>query len=660
MTKRIISLLTTLVMAVSLVGVMPAVTAGALTYGDYYYEILDDGTIEITGRTGSPTILEIPSKIDGKTVTSIGYAFNWCTSLKSITIPNSVTSIGFGAFRGTSLTSITIPNSVISIGELAFGCCENLTNVTIGNSVTSVGEYAFYSCTSLTSITIGNSVASIGKFAFQDCTSLTSVKIPQSVTSIGMYAFYGCTSLKSVIIPDSITNIECHLFNGCTSLKSITIPNSVTSIEVGAFNSCKSLISITIPDSVTSIGSSVFWNCTSLTIKCYKDSCAEQYAIHNQIKYELIEDKATHYVHWKKKVTGEYKDTQTKKVLTDTEVYSDDYFIAKSTNVQGGLAKLSMLAASAVYTASAVYKKNYAEDLIKSCGFNIHKYVKKNPTKKDNDTVSYEIGIRNVDGITIVAVWVKGTSGDYEWVSNWNLGKGNTHKGFSKAEQKMNTEIEKYLKKNHVTLSKKGNVKLWVTGHSRGAAIANLYAKRMNKKVGKKNVYAYTYATPRVSVNGKKAGYENIFNYLNPGDFVTEVAPAKWGYKRYGVDKILTGAKKNSMKKEFKKLSGKKYNGFSKKEKKSLLKAFINYAGEKRSGYYKKKPLFTPEYFCKKGLGYALAGNLLGIENCRALASANRKCMVVFLKMIYDGKISKKFGYAHTQLGYLSWLKVMY
>ena len=46
------------------------------------------------------------------------------------------------------------------------------------------------------------------------------------------------------------------------------------------------------------------------------------------------------------------------------------------------------------------------------------------------NTISYEVGIRNVDGTNIVAVWVKGTGGDYEWVSNWNLGKGNTHTGF--------------------------------------------------------------------------------------------------------------------------------------------------------------------------------------------------------------------------------------
>ena len=89
--------------------------------GGYSYAILADGTAEITRYAGFSKALEIPSEIDGRKVTGIGdYAF-FCSSLTTVTIPDSVTSIGSSAFCGCrSLTAVTIPDSVKSIGDDAF------------------------------------------------------------------------------------------------------------------------------------------------------------------------------------------------------------------------------------------------------------------------------------------------------------------------------------------------------------------------------------------------------------------------------------------------------------------------------------------------------------------------------------------------------------
>ena len=200
-------------------------------------------------------------------VTSIGErAFEGCSGLTSVTIPNSVTSIIYYAFYGCSdLTSVTIPNSVKYIRDCAFYGCSDLTSVTIPNSVKEIGDYAFYKCSSLTSITIPEGVTSIGSCAFKGCSGLTSVTIPDGVTSIGYSAFSGCSSLISVTIPNSVTSIEDNAFDGCSGLTSVVIPNSVTSIGEYAFYGCSGLTSVTIPNSVTSIGDYAFSGCSGLT-----------------------------------------------------------------------------------------------------------------------------------------------------------------------------------------------------------------------------------------------------------------------------------------------------------------------------------------------------------------------------------------------------------
>ncbi len=133
-----------------------------------YSYTTNNGTITITGYYGPGGVVNIPSTIYGRSVTSIGGAFQLCTSLISVTIPNSVTSIG----------------------GVSFAYCTSLTSVMISTNVTSIGGSAFYYCPSLTTVMIPNSVTNIGNNAFDFCTSLTNIYFPGNAPNIGSSLFY--------------------------------------------------------------------------------------------------------------------------------------------------------------------------------------------------------------------------------------------------------------------------------------------------------------------------------------------------------------------------------------------------------------------------------------------------------------------------------------
>ena len=185
-----------------------------------------------------------------KSVKYIDQAFNYCTQLRSVEMPENLICVGD-----------TTDNEWGMMNGGAFGNCGNLEEI-IFHNCERIGGNAFSNCYSLREISLPKNLKHVGSYAFNRC-SLKDIILPSEVETISYYAFAN-DSLTSIQFPPSLKSIESYAFYGCYRLSSINLPG-LTSISNNTFSGCSNLTEVKLPSTLERIGDNAFENCSNLT-----------------------------------------------------------------------------------------------------------------------------------------------------------------------------------------------------------------------------------------------------------------------------------------------------------------------------------------------------------------------------------------------------------
>ena len=287
-------------------------------------------------------------------------------------------------------------------------------------------------------------------------------------------------------------------------------------------------------------------------------------SVTNGVEFEENDD-ITLYAQWVKiKIEGKLKYEK------NEMYYYDSYFYHTSEEYDSHLASLSMLMTKFSMNADGPDSENdtnwYKNQSKRIKGFfdtiGFEDFEANEDYKKRTafNTIGVAIASRQIDDYTIIGIVPR--SGGYflEWGNNMWLGDGSKsdymHEGWYNAANKLIDFLDSNLKMKNIT----GDIKVWISGYSRGGATANLAAGILDNKIGnsaykfsngarltRNNLYAYTFEAPMgANINSKKVKapkdkiYNNIFNIINPNDLVPKVAMHEWGFTRFGIDKFTT------------------------------------------------------------------------------------------------------------------------
>ena len=507
------------------------------------------------------------------------------------------------------ISIITVEEGIQQIGNYAFACDPDgngpiaspgimypiLSNVSLPSTLQSIGNYAFSGIKSLTYIILPEHLSSIGQNAFKDCSALHQIRFLGNAPKIASNAFTNVTA-TAYYPPDNATWTDAVMQDYGGDITWIPLGSSINlSIQEQYISTdpliCGSVITDAgktgwqIPLKVDTVAD-VTVCLINLTLPAgfsFKenelDTQISQIPLGDELTdgsitlptiYPIYVDKAN------QTESGEYRITveaiavdQGGKEINCTESLifyrpiainnaplsvcsfpHNVYAFSLDTVYGGGMTYNKETARLCAMLSHMAYdNRNLADFLTAGMGLGFSDLETRG--FPDNGSHLNEIGRHYafkkiiVDGEikNLVYVICRGTVGLKEWTSNMIVGLGNLHHGFSVAAREVETELEQYCKKRGFT--SKDTIFL-VTGHSRGAAVANLVGHWLNTEAGlakKENISVYTFATPTVdkTIIHESSGYvgnENIFNFVNYQDPIRNAASMQY-YGRYGSTTIF-------------------------------------------------------------------------------------------------------------------------
>lgn len=296
-----------------------------------FTETADGYSVGKGSAVGLVDSVTIPETYNGKPVVTISSgAFDGCTTIETINIPDTVRTVDAAAFDGcTALSAVNvyevagnrIKNYSSSDGSLVYNDeasgdkrlhyvpAARKGAYAIPDGVTALYANTFGANTAVTSVTVPSSVTSVFGGAFSGCTTLTDVVFEGGGTGaieIQDGAFDNCGALKNITLPKRYTDFKAAIFNKCAAVEYIgvesggnyaavdgmlttsdrstilfcpkgrsgvfTVPSGVTAIADNAFEDCVNLTEIIVPASVSSIGKDAFAGCVKVTKITFKGS----------------------------------------------------------------------------------------------------------------------------------------------------------------------------------------------------------------------------------------------------------------------------------------------------------------------------------------------------------------------------------------------------